>query len=142
MQNRQNPALIRGTAVYDLLYQKHDFKIQTVMSCMEDFVAAAYEEIEDVDEFVKCRPAGFGGTNFKRSVIPWIKQKLDNGDIDEVKAIVTLTDGFDSLNDCDTLLEKNEINCDLFWIITSSENEVPDPNCGRTARLKVDKYNC
>ena len=41
MQNRQNPALIRGTAVYDLLYQKHDFKIQTVMSCMEDFVAMA-----------------------------------------------------------------------------------------------------
>ena len=105
-------------------------------------VAAAYEEIEDVDEFVKCRPAGFGGTDFKRSVIPWIKQKLDNGDIDEVKAIVTLTDGYDSLNDCDALLEKNEVNCDLFWVITSSESEVPDPNCGRTARLKVDKYNC
>ena len=105
-------------------------------------VAAAYEEIEDVDEFVKCRPAGFGGTDFKRSVIPWIKQKLDNGDIDEVKAIVTLTDGYDSLNDCDTLLEKNEVNCDLFWVITSSESEVPDPNCGRTARLKIDKYSC
>ncbi len=27
--------------MYDLLYQKHDFKIQTVMSCMEDFVAMA-----------------------------------------------------------------------------------------------------
>ena len=23
----------------------------------------------------------------------------------------------------------------------SSENEVPDPNCGRTARLKIDKYS-
>ena len=27
--------------MYDVLYQKHDFKIQTVMSCMEDFVAMA-----------------------------------------------------------------------------------------------------
>lgn len=91
-------------------------------------VAAVYD-FEDVDDILKARPAGGGGTDF-RPAFEYCNEKIDNTEWDVV-GLVYLTDGFGSFPD-----EKDASRFGTLWLSTTENMKYP---FGQTAFLDITK---
>lgn len=100
-------------------------------------VAAVYD-FEDVDDIIKARPAGGGGTNFT----PAIKYAMDkkyNNEWDVV-GLVYLTDLYGSSSDKD--INKDTVPFNVLWVSTTQEDNLPQsyvPEYGQLTYLDLKK---
>ena len=90
-----------------------------------DSKAYPLTDFEDVQDVLKIKPMGGGGTDFDEPFI-YVKDKVPE---DEVAGIVILTDGY-----CDWPNERLANNKPVLWIIN---NEDRTPPWGRIARLDI-----
>jgi predicted metal-dependent peptidase len=89
-------------------------------------VAAVYD-FEDVDDVLKAKPAGGGGTDMEEA-IRFTTAKLESSEWD-VAGICILTDGYTSYT-----MKENDIPFPVLWLVT---NEEQDPTYGQVARMKI-----
>ena len=89
-------------------------------------VAAVYD-FEDIDDILKAKPAGGGGTDMEEA-IRYTMEKQENGEWD-VAGMTILTDGW-----TDYTMTGDEFNFKLLWLVT---NEQQTPTYGTVARLKL-----
>ena len=98
-------------------------------------VAAVYD-FETVDDILKAKPAGGGGTSF----IPAIKYAMDKKDNNEwdVAGLVYLTDLYgDSSN---SEVNKDTVPFNVLWVSTTKEENLPKsyiPDYGTLTYLKI-----
>lgn len=98
-------------------------------------VAAVYD-FESIDDILKAKPAGGGGTSF----IPAIKYAMEQQEKNEwnVAGLIYLTDLYgDSSND---EINKDTIPFNVLWISTTDEDKLPNsfkPDYGTVTYLKI-----
>lgn len=89
-------------------------------------VAAVYD-FEDVDDILKAKPAGGGGTDMEEA-IRFTMDKVEKDEWD-VAGTVILTDGYTYFT-----MKDDDVPFKLLWLIT---NEDIDPPYGQVARMKI-----
>lgn len=98
-------------------------------------VASVYD-FETIDDILKVKPAGGGGTNFT----PAIKYAMDKKDSNEwdVAGLVYLTDLYGSHSDDE--VNKDTVPFDVLWISTTPEDSIPKsyyPDYGKVTYLEI-----
>lgn len=88
-------------------------------------VAAVYD-FEDVDDILKAKPAGGGGTDF-RPAFEYCNNKIDKSEWD-VAGLVYLTDGYGSFP------QEKDVNFKTLWLSTTEDMEYP---FGQVAYIKI-----
>ena len=89
-------------------------------------VAAKYA-FEDVDDILKCKPAGGGGTEMEAAIQEAIRC-MDQENLD-VAGMCVLTDAYDSYS-----MKEHQIPFKMLWLVT---NESQTPPYGQVGRLKI-----
>ena len=98
-------------------------------------VAAVYD-FENVDDILKAKPAGGGGTSF----IPAIKYAMDKKEKNEwdVVGLVYLTDLYG--NSSDNEVNKDTVPFNVLWVSTTKEDNLPKgyiPDYGTITYLEI-----
>lgn len=109
------------------MMQQFNNSVQGRLIYVDSKVAAVYD-FEDVDDILKSKPAGGGGTDMEEA-IRYTQQKVEDGEWD-VAGMTILTDGY-----TDYRMNDNEFDFKLLWLVT---NEDQTPPYGTVARLQLN----
>lgn len=98
-------------------------------------VAAVYD-FENVDDILKVKPAGGGGTDF----VPAIKYSMEKRETNEwdVVGLVYLTDLYGSCSDSE--INKDTIPFNVLWVSTTKIDSIPKsyyPDYGKVTYLEI-----
>ena len=108
------------------MMQQFNNSVKGHIMFVDSEVAAVYD-FEDVDDIVRAKPAGGGGTDMEEGIKYCINKMNDNEW--DVSGCVILTDGYTSYT-----MSENDIPFKLLWLVT---NEEQNPTYGQIARMKI-----